>query len=715
MFKRFVLVIIAMFILSLAALTIFWRDPPGMELYSDVPLITADRIIQDLGGKWDSYTSLREAWAQETRLLEHGEEIGLQGLIQVNSIVLPSDKGFHVAAKRFRVTGSWGFKTAQLVLEGLYGKARVFLNGIDEVNILGEVEGAGGTYTLEISPVRLDFSRENILYLELSPADIARTKLFGWLWPELGRITGQIRLEAVTETTIDISRTAVSYDPAQKQIKVGVNIRHHQSLGAGPWSLSGVLKDQEEKIGECLLPFNTAGQYTQKVDLVFTVPDAKLWSLDNPALYELELTLGNNHGAYDRVQMPIGVRDKGSNPAQGLLNSPQIAVKGQIITQAQEYNLRNKRQITEFMNELKGEGFNLLYFMGFFPSEEWLYTADRLGMGVWLELPVNLTNKGKLPSPAAVEDLILLAEHHPSVLAWTAGKVLEPSAETQEYLQQTQKRINSLPVYNLILPGQERHSDTREILLDRNGMTGEWGQIVYKEAAVGKTGPDKGWAGEKALAISWLAVLLFLTIQYLRNLNLGYKDLMNPSPKRKIRRALFWNSLGFVSRMFTLGAIITSLLFRFPPEIPYWLPYDSSILLMIQSQNPYILWLFCSLSLTLLRMLQVGLAASSFSEHPETFGLCCWLERRYHWLILVGMAWVGVSYGLPWFTPLAVYIFLTIILLPLRVRDVWKAGGKYAHLMFLPLTVLAVVTGILLWQREDLFYLVNLIRLQIQF
>jgi hypothetical protein len=29
--------------------------------------------------------------------------------------------------------------------------------------------------------------------------------------------------------------------------------------------------------------------------------------------------------------------------------------------------------------------------------------------------------------------------------------------------------------------------------------------------------------------------------------------------------------------------------------------------------------------------------------------------------------------------------------------------------------VLAVVTGILLWQREDLFYLVNLIRLQIQF
>jgi hypothetical protein len=41
-----------------------------MELYSDTPVVKAHRMSQDLGGKWDCYPSLRQAWVQENRKLQ---------------------------------------------------------------------------------------------------------------------------------------------------------------------------------------------------------------------------------------------------------------------------------------------------------------------------------------------------------------------------------------------------------------------------------------------------------------------------------------------------------------------------------------------------------------------------------------------------------------------------------------------------------------------
>lgn len=64
MFKKSVALIITFFIFSLVFLTLFWQDVPGKELYNNSPVTKAYRISQDLGGKWDSYSSLRQAWAK---------------------------------------------------------------------------------------------------------------------------------------------------------------------------------------------------------------------------------------------------------------------------------------------------------------------------------------------------------------------------------------------------------------------------------------------------------------------------------------------------------------------------------------------------------------------------------------------------------------------------------------------------------------------------
>ena len=714
MFKRFVALIITLFIFSLVFLTLLWQDVPEMELYNNRPLTKAYRNSQDLGGKWDSYSSLRQAWAQVNRVHQDEENDILTGLNQVNSIVLPSNKGFKVAVKRFQVTGKWGFNSAQLVLEGVYGKVKIFLNGIDEVHYLGEFEGLGGAYNIDIPPARLDFSGDNTLYLELSPGDFQQEKLLGRLWPEQGKITGQVRLEAVPETTIDVAKTIISYKPSNQQIIVSANLKHHQSLEYGPWILSGTIKDKEQKVAECLLPLNSNGEYEQQVDLVFNLLNAKLWNTENPFLYELDLVLSNSRGDYDRVQMPIGVREYAGTSAKWILNKKDIDVKGEILTQDQESIIRNQRQVETYLEGIKAKGFNVLYFMGFFPDEGWLYAADKLGVGVWLELPVNLRAKEKVPQVTALEELILIAERHPSVLAWTAAKALEPSAETEEYLQRVRERLNSLPVYHLLLPGQGEPNSPEEITLETKGLMGQWGQVEYNQDEalhdVTRAGNSYAlWQDEKIVAISWLFILIFIRFQNIRRSSWNYKELFNPNPKRAVRRALFWSCLRFISRMVTLGAVIISLLFRIPLTLFPWLPYDTSFLVVLKNQNPFLLWLFISFSLMLIRLLRVGLAAPSFPGNPRTLDLCCWLERRHGWMVLVGIAWVMLVYGRPWYIPFAVYILLTFLLLPLRIRDVWRAGGKYSRLLLLPVTLVLVGALVMLRQGADFVYLFKIV------
>lgn len=656
---------------------------------------------------------------QVNRIHEDEENGTLTGLNQVKSIVLPSNKGFKVAVKKFRVTGKWGFNSAQLVLEGVYGKVKVFLNGIDEVHYLGEFEGLGGTHNIDISPVRLDFSRDNTLYLELSPGDCQQGKLLGRLWPVQGKITGQIRLETVPETSLDLAKTIISYKSTEQQIVVNANLKHHQSLEYGPWILSATIKDKEQKVAECLLPLNSNGEYEQQVDLVFKLPDAKLWNMENPYLYELDLVLSNSRGDYDRVQMPIGVREYVGTPAKWSLNKKEIDVKGEILTWDHEYTIRNQRQVEAYLQDIRSKGINVLYFMGFFPNEEWLYAADKLGVGVWLELPVILRAKEKIPQTAVWEDLILISERHPSVLAWTAAKALEPSAEAEEYLQQVRERLNSLPVYHLLIPGWREPASSEEITLETMGLSGSWGQVRYNQdkvfqGAVGAENLFFLWPNEKIIAISWLAILIFIRLQNIRRSGWNYKQLFNPNPKRAVRRALFWSCLGFISRMITLGAVITSLVFRIPLSLFPWLPYDFSFLAILKIQNPFLLWLFVSSSLMLIRLLRVGLGAPSFPGNPGTFGLCCWLERKHRWVVLVGIAWVMLVADKPWYLPLAFYLLLTFFRLPLRIRDVWRAGGKYSRLLLLPLTLILVGCLIIFWQRSDFVFLSKIIFAQLK-
>ena len=704
MFKRFTILLLLLFVLSILVLTFTWSTKPGLETYSTTPLSTVFRISQDLGGKWNSYASLKQAWAREQTL---EDKVFITGIKQPESVVIPSSQGLPVIAKQFRVQGSWVSRTAHLVLEGVYGEARVYLNGIDQINYIGELTGMGGSHRLEIAPGRFNFDRENTLYIEFVPRTVQPLKLGGWFWPEQGRITGQVRLEAVPETTLDTSQLSYTYQKSTSQLIVSVILNHHQDFDKEPWVIRGTLKDNGQPIAECLLPVHSNGHYTQSVDLVFNVPNPKLWSIEDPNLYDLQLSVINSRGNMDNVQVPVGISQVSVNAGKWTMQDESINVKGRIITQQDDYQIRHSQMMDDWLMENKAQGINLIYFMGFFPDQSWLYALDRLGLGAWLELPVVMIPSQRMPEPSTYEKLVKIQLRHPSVMAWTVGQGLQPSAKSEKYLQKVGQMVNDRAVFHLhYFSGQEiQAGEVGSLYLSQSGLEGAWGEVrFYQEPLLTADDQTPLWGQEKNAAVVWIIWLIFITFQNLRAFNIQYSDLVKPSPKRAVREAFFWRCLLLVTHKGMLAGIITAFWYRLSFDLSPWLPYCVELFQTIQHFNPFLIWLFITVSLVMWRLMQVGIAVSAFTGSPSTLGLACFLEKRNYWVVIVGLTWIMTFYWIPVYIPLVVYVVLALIMFPLRVRDVWQAKGRYLGLLLLPFTLLAVLLAVIIWHWDDAQY-----------
>lgn len=697
MFKRFTIILIAIFIVSILLLTFSWNSNPGLEVYSSSPVTKVYRLSKDLGGKWNEYSTLKQAWAREELLSDNGGYI--RGLQQPESVIVPSSKGLSVIAKKFRISSQWGSRTVQLVLEGVYGQTKVYLNGIDDINYLGELNGIGGIHKLDIPPASLDFSRENTLFIEITSGSDQKEKLLGWIWPDRGRITGQIRLEAVPETTLDTSVLSYAYNQSSEQLIVTAVLSHHRNLDKEPWVINGVLKDNQRTVAECLLPVNSNGMYTQKVDLLFNLPSPVFWSIENPYVYNLQLSVINSRGDLDSVHIPLGISSASTEAEY---------INGLVVTQIEDYQIRNKHFVDEWMQNTKDKGFNLVYFMGFFPDESWLYAADRIGMGIWLELPVNMVPGKRLPDPNVFNSLLNFDSRHPSILAWTLAKNLEPSQEkAEQYLSKAHRLIPDKPVYHLhFSPDGEVSGDVINSQFTADGFEGTWGKVkFYADFPLEKNNVITYWKEEKIAAIIWFILLALLSIQRFRFRDWNYDNLISPNPRRLVREAYFWRCLYLVLRVGTLAGIVTSLFFKLSLDVPPWFPYDMELISILKSQNPFLIWLFLSMFLAIYRLLQVGVAGTAFPHSPSTLGLACWLERRYGWILLIGLAWVLTFYYIPSYFPLIIYIILSLVFFPIRMMDVRKSRGKYIYLLIMPMTLIIIVSAACLKYGEDIIYM----------
>lgn len=703
MYNRRLFVFILIFVAIMGVLWWFWQSPIGESLQPGQTEISTSRFKLNLDGSWDSFSSLRQAWTTETQQASGKKDQSF--LTSGRPLTLPSSQRISIAAKRFRIPGEWSSRTMLLSLNGVQGHAVVYLNGIEQIRKIGEFEGSGGADVLEIPANLFRYGEDNILVIELAASAEQKAVFLGSAWPKSGSITGNILLEAVVQTTLQPQQMSVSWEGNTAQATLKLNILHHGFLQDGPWTVYGVISDGSASIAEQTVTVQPQEDMShQLVTLNFTVPEAHRWNLQDPYCYQLFLTVTNSFGDRDDLTLPVGFRSLGLSSGKWVLNDQIISIKGDALTPEAEFRLRNAGQVEAWLKSERQKGVNLIYFIGQIPDELWLQTADRVGVGIWSELPVELTPSSRLPRPEAFQQLIAEKMLHPSLWAWTVGKGLAGDNLAQTYLREAAQEVQPDLAFAVKMSPQIPTGLTPDQSLNPQGniIKGSWGQVTVTAPSVSNV----IWTKEPIFAGSWALLIIVLAWMNLRSMTWPYKDISEKKPKRRLRSAWFWGGLFVIAREGMLAGLVTAGIFRIPIHFSPWFPHLWPVIELIQAQSPWLILAMFSVLLMLGRLLQVGVAAPHLPDRPHPVGLIYWLERRYRFAALISaIAWAAIPWGVPLYVPAVSYILFVSLFFPIRVRDIHRIGGHYRSFFWVP----GIITGLLIvWvslHKADWIYL----------
>jgi len=708
MFNRRLMIFIALLALTLGTLWWYWQNPTGESLQTGHSTLSAARYSQNLNGSWNQFSSLRQAWTTESEPPKVNRDLSL--LTDRPPVTLPSSERISVVAKRFRIPGEWSSRTILLTFNGVQGHANVYLNGIASSQKIGEFEGSGGADGFEIPAKAFHYGEDNILVVELAGSTAQRTMFLGSNWPKSGKITGDILLDAAVETTLMPPQVNVSWIGTTAEITIKTSIQHHGFSQEGPWTIHGVLSDGSAGIAEQTLTLNAQeGIDNQPVILTLTVPDARRWTIQVPFLYQLYLTVTNSKGDIDDLVLPLGLRSIALTSGNWVLNDQVIPIKGEALTVQEESRLRHAGQAESWLKSKQQKGINLIYFIGQVPDELWLQVADRVGMGVWAELPVELIPSTRLPQPNVFRKTVVGKMLHPSLWAWTVGKGLDADALAQTYFRKAVNEVQPDLAYAIkttpaVLSGL---SAEQSLYVRGNKLQGVWGEVTTQSLPTSSV----QWVQEPFVAGTWSLLMIFLVWMNIRSVTWRYKEISERKPKRRLRSAWFWNGLLVLARQGMLAGLVTSGIFRIQVHSNPWLSHLWPGIDLIQAQSPWLIWAMLSVLLMLIRLLQVGVGAPHLQGAPHSVGLVCWLERRYYFTVFISIGWALLPWGVPFYIPILGYIFLVLLFLPIRIHDIRRIGGHYRAFLWVP----GIVAGALfIWASfhySDWIYLWHMVGL----
>ena len=336
--------------------------------------------------------------------------------------------------RTFYVPAGWQGQRVMVRVGSANYAARVWLNGRE----IGGHEGGHLPFALDVT-AGLDWTGENSLAIrvenELKPTRVPAGNLdsspmggfmsgfpsatfdfypyAGLHRPVLFYSTPQTCIEDVTVvTTLEGERGLVE-----------INVRYSGAGGRGRVRLEG-----NGVSLEAALVF-----VGNEARAVIAVENARLWSPEDPFLYEATLTLlGAEGGPQDRYRLPVGIRTVQATPDALLLNGKPVYLKGFGRHEDFFVNGRglNVPLIVKDYNLLKWVGANS-YRTSHYPySEEEMNLADRQGMLIIDEIPAvsmqfadgdeaiqtRLTTARRM-----LEELVARDKNHPSVILWSVA------------------------------------------------------------------------------------------------------------------------------------------------------------------------------------------------------------------------------------------------------------------------------------------------------
>jgi len=396
--------------------------------------------------------------------------------------------------RKFTVPENWKGKHVILHFGAVDYESEVYVNGTS----IGIHQGGYDPFSYDITN-NLKISGEQELTVRVfDPTDAGgyprgKQTLYpgGIMYTSVTGIWQTVWLEPVQET--HIRNIKLIPDTDQSVLKLTVNT---------DGNATGVTATATVKAGGAVVQTMSGS-----VNMEFSIPvsNAKLWSPDDPFLYDLDIKLQQNGVLIDSVGSYFGMRKIALGSEGGIkklyLNNKflfQMGPLDQGFWPDGGYTAPTDEALRFDIEKMKEFGFNMVRKHIKVESPRWYYWADKLGLMVWQDMPSAnsyTSNPAFLNEAAYEKELTKLVEEHwnsPCIVMWVIFNESQGQHRTPELVQKV-KNLDPTRMVNQASGGS--YFDSGHVLdihsypapacpksTDQALACGEYGGIGYKIA-----------------------------------------------------------------------------------------------------------------------------------------------------------------------------------------------------------------------------------------
>jgi len=322
--------------------------------------------------------------------------------------------------KTVEIPLEWRSQRVQLQFDAVSYHIEAHINGV----LAGSHDGMWTPFAFDITE-HIRFGEQNTITLTVvKPGEQypIRENLTGFL-PDVcipfGGVWQSARLAAFSGAAL--SHIWVFSDVTRQQVQVRADLHHAE----GATVRIRILTPDGREAAVQREPAQS------HLDATLTLPDIRLWQMDDPALYTAEITLESGGIALAQVQRPFGFRVLSKQGEQLLFNGAPVLLRGilnwgwypEILCPAPD-----EATIRDEFRRVRELGYNMVKLCLYVPSRRYFEIADEEGMLLWLELPMwlpEVTDRLRQNAPREYQDILEGAHTHPSIILYSLGCELD--------------------------------------------------------------------------------------------------------------------------------------------------------------------------------------------------------------------------------------------------------------------------------------------------
>ena len=388
--------------------------------------------------------------------------------------------------RRFQVPAAWAGKRVRLHFGAVDWRTRVFINGQEVGQHRGGYDGFSFDITSNLKRLRDEEIR--VAVSDPTEGDQPRGKQSrkpeGIFYTPSSGIWQTVWLEPVENSCMDGLKLTPDVDAHALSVRVAT-ASSSDSVRVEVLAFAG-----DKEVGRVVGPANK--------ELIMPISLMRLWSPDDPFLYDLKITLKEGDRVVDTATSYFGMRKVAlKKDAAGVT---RIALNDQFLFQMGTldqgywpdgiYTAPTDEALRFDIEFAKRAGFNLARKHVKVEPERWYYWCDKLGLLVWQDMPSGTydTPQSRTQFEVELQRMVEGRFNHPSIIVWVLFnegwgqydterltpwlKSLDPSRLVNNASGWTDKRVGDLiDVHSY--PGPE--SPTPEA--DRAAVLGEFGGL----------------------------------------------------------------------------------------------------------------------------------------------------------------------------------------------------------------------------------------------